>query len=291
MRRRRRSPSLLVGAADRVRFVEFNRTQEALVGADWLWWFVDETGECFGLLVQAKRLKLKGSRWTIDFGYRSGTESQMVKLLDASTHLGVAAAYVLYFGDRTYRGNLTCGPEHSAGSCNLCDRAGVSVLAGLCAQYLSIGSDLDAVVDLGLGDVARAAFEASIPLEDMADPRPTDLRVEDLNLSVATQEVSEFLMTPQAGARQIAKQLLDHVSEMRSRVLSHGAVTEGAIATAPIFRVLPADTGPYGVPYLEYILRGLRSALPAEVLRAVEGRGAEPPEGYGDLAGIVLVEV
>lgn len=149
---------LLAAASDRVRYVEFNGAEEASVGADWLWWFVDESGECLGLLVQAKRLKLKGSKWKIDFGYRSGGESQMQKLLDASTHLGVASAYVLYCGDWAYRGDLTCGPRHTGESCNLCDRAGVSMLAGLCAKYLSIGSDPEAFIDLGLDDVAVSAL-------------------------------------------------------------------------------------------------------------------------------------
>jgi hypothetical protein len=42
--------------------VEFNRNQEGrgpnALGADYLWWWIDsQTGECFGMLVQAKRLK------------------------------------------------------------------------------------------------------------------------------------------------------------------------------------------------------------------------------------------
>lgn len=101
----------------------------------------------------------------------------------------------------------------------------------------------------------------------MADPRPTNLQVEDLNLPVSTLEVATFLMTPQAGVRQIAKQLLDHVSEMRRTVLSQSAVAEGAVAASPIFAVLPADTGHYGVPYFEHILRGLRPALPSGEVR------------------------
>jgi len=40
-----------------VKFVDFNQRQEGATGADWLWWWVDATGEAFGMLVQAKRLK------------------------------------------------------------------------------------------------------------------------------------------------------------------------------------------------------------------------------------------
>ena len=59
-----------------VQVVQFSRHQEGGgVGADYLWWFLEEvTGECFGMLVQAKRLSRTGTRWTVDIGHRSGQQ-------------------------------------------------------------------------------------------------------------------------------------------------------------------------------------------------------------------------
>ena len=50
----------------------FTRIEEGRPGADWLWWFVDPDGTCFGMLNQAKRLKIDPTGWRFDFDYRSG---------------------------------------------------------------------------------------------------------------------------------------------------------------------------------------------------------------------------
>lgn len=50
-----------------VRYALFNRQQEGRVAADYLWWWVDRSGECFGCLIQAKNIKRRGRRWQIDF--------------------------------------------------------------------------------------------------------------------------------------------------------------------------------------------------------------------------------
>jgi hypothetical protein len=273
----------------RVRYAQFNQNEEGLVGADWLWWFVDDTGEGFGLLVQAKRLKFEHSQPTIDFGYQSGGESQMDKLLRAADIFGVPAAYVLYCGDRAFRGDLTCGPEHSEVSCNLCDRAGVSIIAGLCASEAVKNNAPVAVIDLGGSGAGRDAFVASIPIEDLADARPTGLQIADPNLDVASEELTSFLLTPQAGSRQVAKQFFERVSHLRRSSFSHAAPAATVAASTPVFGEVPRDTGHFAVPYFEHILRGLRSALPAEVLAVVHGE--EVPAGYEDLAGVAVFDV
>lgn len=280
---------LLVTAGDTLRYVEFSRHDEAKVGADWLWWFVDETGECFGLLVQAKRMRIERGRYKISFGYQSGGQSQMDLLLRASTRLGVASAYLLYCGDRAFRGDLTCGPQHSEGTCNTCDRAGVSVLSALCARYLCTGTDPSAVVQLGIRDLERRAFEASVPLEDMADPRPTGLQVHDSNIGTVSTELATFLTTPQVGVRQIAKQFFAPVSEMRSTSLSHAVLAPHPVTTVPLFGPVPPDDGHYGVPYFAHVLRGLRHELPEQVREVLAGQAL--PAGYETLAGLVLINV
>jgi hypothetical protein len=60
---------LLAEVATRLKVVPFTRSQEAQIGADWLWWWVDGAGEAFGMLVQAKRLRIDPSRWRFDFDY------------------------------------------------------------------------------------------------------------------------------------------------------------------------------------------------------------------------------
>jgi hypothetical protein len=56
-------------------YADFTRHEEAAVGADWLWW-VDDASECFGMLVQAKRLHCKGNTWTIDFQANKGEQNE-----------------------------------------------------------------------------------------------------------------------------------------------------------------------------------------------------------------------
>ncbi|MFF9810734.1 DUF6615 family protein [Streptomyces coeruleorubidus] len=59
---------LLMAVHPELSYVSFNRYEEARIGADWLWWFVDSAShEAFGVLVQAKNLKKKGQRWHIDY--------------------------------------------------------------------------------------------------------------------------------------------------------------------------------------------------------------------------------
>jgi len=41
-----------------IRYAPFTQRQESEVGADWIWWFIDRSGECFGMLIQAKSLKI-----------------------------------------------------------------------------------------------------------------------------------------------------------------------------------------------------------------------------------------
>lgn len=65
---------VLVDAAPLVTAIPFTKREEggpSGTGADWLWWWIGDDGECFGTLVQAKRLKKGASgRWRIDFGYK-----------------------------------------------------------------------------------------------------------------------------------------------------------------------------------------------------------------------------
>jgi len=46
---------LCMAASPPIVYAEFTGTQEDGVGADWLWWWIDTTGEAFGMLVRAKK--------------------------------------------------------------------------------------------------------------------------------------------------------------------------------------------------------------------------------------------
>jgi hypothetical protein len=50
------SELLWVNAQPFVMCADFTHDEGKAVGADWLWWWVDGSGECLGMLAQAKRL-------------------------------------------------------------------------------------------------------------------------------------------------------------------------------------------------------------------------------------------
>jgi hypothetical protein len=113
---------------------KFTRKRESVVGADWLWWWIDASGTSLGLLTQAKVLKRKGPRWDIDFDYRpKGAESSQIEtLIDASRVFNVPAAHVLYCGTPAYRRGLDCGQSHpDGGNCSDRKRAGVSMVPSI----------------------------------------------------------------------------------------------------------------------------------------------------------------
>jgi hypothetical protein len=45
------SELLWVNAQPYILCADFARHEESVVGADWLWWWLDSSGECFGMLV------------------------------------------------------------------------------------------------------------------------------------------------------------------------------------------------------------------------------------------------
>ncbi|MFD8322682.1 hypothetical protein [Kitasatospora purpeofusca] len=87
---------LLDAAAPEVQYYEFKIAEEARVGADWLWVWLDPAGGCFMVLVQAKSAKAESRRFAVDLGYRSGKHKvlQMDLLLESSRVFGVPFAYV-----------------------------------------------------------------------------------------------------------------------------------------------------------------------------------------------------
>jgi hypothetical protein len=272
-----------------IKYAQFTTLEEGRLGADWLWWFLDQSGECFGTLVQAKRLFRKSpGHWWIDFGYRSGERPQINKLLDAADHFEVPASYILYCGDSRYRDSLPCGPEHIHDACPTCERHGVSLLSGPCAKYL-----------VEYGEPADVAFRRSIPLEDLASPKAFDglsvvtpgERVFDVNLKALSTDLKAFLLSPQNGTRQIAKALFAAAAEMRTGHLAGAVTLEAPSAPGRVFPSAPLDTGHFGLAYYDHILRGLRTELPSVVQSVVLDGQPDTDGELADLAGVVVVHV
>ena len=84
-----------------VRIIPFNKQEEAMVGADWAWAFVDADGtHCQPMLVQAKRLDDADERYRQlrhRGGQRQGSAaSQMDKLIDTATQYALPPVYAFY---------------------------------------------------------------------------------------------------------------------------------------------------------------------------------------------------
>lgn len=265
---------LLSRTAPQVRFVPFTRRQEAQVGADWLWWWVAPGGESFGMLVQAKRLYVHKNRWSFKFNYNAGQQRQA--LYEAADALDVAPVYGLYLGTQAYRAGASCGSEaHTAEFCEFCARRAVSVLPALLAEGHLVSD-------------AFSTYERSLALETAfvnAEEQSAWLGAISADL---TDDVRTFLTTPQAGARAIARSLLDRVLHVRAGQFSKNI--EAMVRTerlGSVFPELPADRGHFPVPYLPLILRGLVHAPPDYVLSIIAGDDLGPPPA-NNIAGVAV---
>ena len=118
-----------------IRLVQFNRQQEGRgAGADYLWWWMDEaSGECFGMLVQAKSLHHEGERWTVDIRHREGR--QLGDLRRTAEHFQVPAMFAVYTGGRLFRRELACFHGRKP-DCLGCRRMAISLVS---AYQLWIG--------------------------------------------------------------------------------------------------------------------------------------------------------
>ncbi len=268
-----------VKAAPAVTSMRFSGRQENKVGADWLWWWIDTTGECFGMLVQAKRLKHIGTRATIDFRYDNG--EQMRSLFRTSDHFQVPAVYALYFGGVDHRHGLTCGARHTS-PCPRCEKASVSVLSGQLAA--EAGHDHRYL--------AESAFKWSCPLEDLADPAATTGPIRDVNLRLDNEsldpELRAFLLQGQTGARHAARMIFKAVSGVRAGQFSAAVADAIQLGSAAVFPQVPQDTGHFSRAYFADILRGLRTGVPDYVMDVLAGQ--VPPESVTDhVRGITVV--
>lgn len=266
----------------RIEYAQFNRRQEASVGADWLWWFVDGN-ECFGVLLQAKRIRGDAGARTLDFAYPRSTGRQMQDLLDASDALGVAAGYILYFSPVGHRSDLTCR-DHAASDCELCDRLCVAALPALAAQTAvrlnALSSAHEVVLD---------AFRLAVPLEDLVTRNDDPVR--DLNVGIVSAELRELLLEPQDGPREVAKTLFRVVADIRFGQMSAAVQDRRRTDASAVFDELPADAGHFGRHYYDDVFRGLRTGPPDYLASFLAGDASGLgllPENIG---GLIVVHM
>jgi hypothetical protein len=276
-----------------VRVVQFNRQQEGRgVGADYLWWWLDEpTGECFGMLVQAKRLFLDAERrWIVDVSHREGR--QLSDLLHTARQFQVPAMYAVYTGGRVFRHDTACAHSATPGTCIPCRRIAISMIS---AYQLSTTWDTPSINGLEV-------FNNSVSLEDLVDPSrstpdlinmelgselPTTLR---FFVHHMTPELGSFLSEAQNGPREIAKRIFEAVLRQRLGSFSAGLAEPLTLAGEAVFRDVPQDRGHYPAPYFEHVLRGLRTSPPSYVIDAIEGRDVSAEVGSA-VDALVLVPV
>jgi hypothetical protein len=97
--------------AAEVVILQFNKPQESIIGADWLWALTDGT-TWFAMLVQAKRLYRPSERYErLTHTVGPNNTPQIDLLIDAARRLQVAPAYVFYnytVQSPTHRMNWNC---------------------------------------------------------------------------------------------------------------------------------------------------------------------------------------
>lgn len=275
---------MCMAASPPITYVQFTRRQEDTVGADLIWWWIDQAGEAFGMLVQAKKLHRapSGGRWWADFGYRRGDRNQITALLASADYLNVPASYMIYGGDTAYRDGLRCGPEHATMECVRCERLSVSITAALVIDDLAVGSP-------AFGTWIDTLWWAS-SLEDLADPRVLSNLIWDLHLRNVRPELRDFLTFPQSGARHAARVIFEAVSRFRRAQFSLAVADNAAMDADSVFQDLPRDLGHLRQPYWPFVLRGLRTQAPQYVHNIAAGRDA--PRWLAEHAvGLVIVRL
>jgi hypothetical protein len=256
-----------------VKPVMFNRAQESAVGADWLWWWLDlSSGVCFGMLVQAKRVKGGPGKWTVDVSHGGGVQQE--RLMAVADRFEVPAVYGVYMGGASLRKKMGC-LHGGLSPCVACTRMAITLMPALSLPVSRTKSEL---IDLTVLE--------GVPLEDLADTaRPAGV-VKDVNFRQlsAGSELRAFLVEPQSGPSEVAKQIFRSVSVRRANQKSAAVAERLELVGEQVFSDFPGDRGHFAIPYFPHVLRGLRKnppnyvrdlladlAVPSEVSEAVDG--------------------
>lgn len=261
-----------------VKPIPFNRPQEAVIGADWLWWWLDGSSqECFGMLVQAKRIKGGPGRWKLDVGHGDGAQQR--SLFATADQFDVPAVYGVYTGGLVLRKDLRC-PHGQVPPCLACTRMAITLMP---AYSLPATRDSRSLFDLTVVE--------GVPLENLGDPNTPAGTVRDVNFrQMQPGALRQFLLEPQSGPREVAKLIFKSVSTRRSAQFSAALIDPVELVGQQVFTELPSDRGHFPDSYFSHVLRGLRLNPPDYVRDLVAGF---PPPAWisGALAGVVLVSL
>lgn len=274
-------------AAAAVNVVPFTQPAEATSGADWIWWWVD-ADSAYGMLVQAKRLNVHRGKWRFDFGYRTSAGSQQSSLRATAASLDLVPMYALYLGTGDYRNWERCPDYHQARRCTSCVKRSISLMPALLA-------------DPAIVNDSATTYERSVALEEMWTPCPASpLFIPGLSRQL-DPELLNFLLTPQRGARAVAKSTIDRILRVRAGQFSADSpfmpstMHDGSHdRLGPVFPDLPTDTGHWGVPYFQHALGPLLQVPPDYVLEIESGEldadevASNMPD---DVVGVVVVQL
>ncbi|MEU6236071.1 hypothetical protein [Kitasatospora sp. NPDC047058] len=289
-----------------VAYVKFAKKQESWVGGDYLWWWVDRTGEAFGCLVQAKVIRPKGRGWKIGFHHEGRTGLQMDRLLAAADFFEVMAAYTFYAGDAVYRSGMRCSLRHQGVPCHERRGAGVTILPALIAQRAVENARLRATASpaklpfLGGFDSIEDVFHHAEPLSRLTEPGlisddPALALYYQMQLGPEMNGLRELLTPGQAGARKVARFMTDKLAKAASATYETAVLPDvhtDLEASGRVFGALPGTRGHFGRPFFEHALRGLRTGLPSYVQAALQnpadGVSAELAEHADGLVVVYL---
>jgi hypothetical protein len=257
----------------------FTRAEEnSTYGADWLWWWTDGH-EWFGSLIQAKR-RLPGRR-PYDFHYtprRSGRnpdpEPQIDTLLRAASRHGVPAVYALYNGDslpEPVRDRCACTHQGEATR----TRLSTAVVPALVAQLANPrGIDVS---------------ESWAPLECLACPH-SDVGGTPLVLCALSSEMKAFLRADANLPRAVARRQLTQLAWARiGQFRAFSAWQPPRLRNDRVVTETGDDRGHFSEPWIEHVMRGLRSEPPEYIWQLMEDELASAPAELDRLAGVVIV--
>lgn len=277
---------VIAHAATAVTVVPFTQQAERVSGADWIWWWVDRRG-AYGMLVQAKRVDVRGSRWKFNFGYPNRTDRQRSTLISTASSLGLLPVYALYLGTGTYRGWAPCPDSHRSGRCLSCIKRSVSLMPALLAD-----SSVDA---------AAITYERSVALEELGAASTSGLG----HLSGPTRQypkdLKKFLEAKQDGTYAVTRAMIDRVLRVRTQqFLARPTTVPVSVGSSDrnwlgsVFAELPDDDGHFGQNYFRHVLDPLRHSLPSYALNAPYGEvdfGAPAFDMPENVAGIVIIHL
>jgi len=277
--------TVIAEAARAVNVVQFTQHAEAKSGADWIWWWVDGSS-AYGMLVQAKRVKVTGNQWQFDFGYKIGSSDQLQQdaLIATAKELGILPVYSLYLGSGDYRRWTPCSDSHQNVDCLACQKRSISLMPALLANNLLVNN-------------ASSTYERSVALEDLWRPPAEPALLSPLLQDQLAPDLSKFLETPQHGTRAVTRKMLDRVLRARAGAFSAPSPTSPTIELGeherlgPVFKEVPGDTGHFGLPYFEHTLRPLRLVPPSYVLEIMTNEFNEkrmPRHLPARIAGVVV---